>query len=86
MLGEAAHTAADAARYFAAYSHAIAAIGRSGAGRDVAEAPGVSIKLSALHPRYEMAQRDRILREMPPRLLELAVRAREVGIGCTIDA
>jgi RHH-type proline utilization regulon transcriptional repressor/proline dehydrogenase/delta 1-pyrroline-5-carboxylate dehydrogenase len=86
MLGEAAHTAADAGRYFAAYSHAIAAIGRSRAGRDVVEAPGISIKLSALHPRYEMAQRDRILREMPSRLLDLAVRAREAGVGCTIDA
>ena len=62
MLGEAARTAADAARYFAAYDHAIAAIGRSAADRDIAEAPGISVKLSALHPRYEMAQRDRVLR------------------------
>src|ERR1700730_12893493 len=59
MLGEAAHTAADAARYAAAYDAAIAAIGKTSAGRDVFETPGISIKLSALHPRYEMAQRDR---------------------------
>src|SRR5229473_3539194 len=90
MLGEAARTAADAARYFNAYDQAIAAIGRSAAGqaagRNVAEAPGISIKLSALHPRYEMAQRDRVLCRMSPLLLELARHARRVGIGFTIDA
>ena len=86
MLGEAARTAVDAARYFAAYDHAIAAIGRSAAGRGVADAPGISIKLSALHPRYEMAQRDRILAEMPSLLVKLARRARRVGVGFTIDA
>src|SRR5271155_4800028 len=86
MLGEAARTAADAARYFEAYEHAIAAIGRSAANRDIAEAPGISIKLSALHPRYEMAQRDRVFRELSPRLLELACHARRAGIGLTIDA
>src|SRR5216684_2296145 len=87
MLGEAARTAADAARYFDAYDRAI---GRSAAGRaaglNVAEAPGISIKLSALHPRYEMAQRDRVLSQMSPLLLELARHARRVGIGFTIDA
>src|SRR4029077_18489267 len=67
MLGEAARTAADAARYFDAYDQAIAAIGGSATGRTVAEAPGISIKLSALHPRYEMAQRDSVLSEMSPR-------------------
>src|SRR3984893_4635725 len=86
MLGEAARTAADAARYFAAYDHAIAAIGRSAPDRDIAEAPGISVKLSALHPRYELAQRDRVLPELSPRLLELARHARKVGIGFTIDA
>jgi RHH-type transcriptional regulator, proline utilization regulon repressor / proline dehydrogenase / delta 1-pyrroline-5-carboxylate dehydrogenase len=86
MLGEAAHTAADAARYAAAYDHAIAAIGRSAGGRAVAEAPGISIKLSALHPRYEMAQRERVLSELSPALLDLARHARRVGIGLTIDA
>jgi RHH-type proline utilization regulon transcriptional repressor/proline dehydrogenase/delta 1-pyrroline-5-carboxylate dehydrogenase len=86
MLGEAARTAADAARYFDAYDQAIGAIGGSAAGRTVAEAPGISIKLSALHPRYEMAQRDRVLSEMSPLLLELARHARRVGVGFTIDA
>jgi len=86
MLGEAAHTAADAARYAAAYDSAIAAIGRSVAGRAVAEAPGISIKLSALHPRYEMAQRERVLSELSPLLLDLARHACRVGVGLTIDA
>jgi RHH-type proline utilization regulon transcriptional repressor/proline dehydrogenase/delta 1-pyrroline-5-carboxylate dehydrogenase len=86
MLGEAAHTAADAARYAAAYEVAIVAIGASAQGRDVVEAPGISVKLSALHPRYEMAQRDRVLAEMSPVLLGLARHARRAGIGFTIDA
>src|SRR5260370_27094317 len=86
MLGEAAHTAAAAARYFEAYEHAIAVIGRSAANRDIAEAPGISVKLSALHPRYETAQRDRVLQELSPRLLDLACQARQAGIGFTIDA
>ncbi len=86
MLGEAAVTAADATRYFDAYAKAIAAIGRSANGRPVIEAPGISVKLSALHPRYEMAQRDRVLRELTPRLLALARQAREAGIGLTVDA
>ena len=86
MLGEAAHTAADAARYLHAYEGAIGAIGASAAGPPVTEAPGISVKLSALHPRFEMAQRDRVLAELTPRLLGLARRAAEAGIGFTIDA
>ena len=86
MLGEAAHTAADAARYLVAYQGAIAAIGGSAAGKPVTEAPGISVKLSALHPRFEMAQRDRVLAELAPALLGLARRAAEAGIGLTIDA
>jgi RHH-type transcriptional regulator, proline utilization regulon repressor / proline dehydrogenase / delta 1-pyrroline-5-carboxylate dehydrogenase len=87
MLGEAARTTPDAARYFTAYEEAIAAIGRaSGAARGIAEAPGISVKLSALHPRYEMAQRARVLAELSPRLLALARHARDAGIGFTIDA
>src|SRR6516162_1744333 len=86
MLGEAAHTVADAARYAAAYDSAIAAIGRTSGGRAVAEAPGISIKLSALHPRYEIAQRERVLSELSPVLLDLARHTRKVGIGLTIDA
>jgi RHH-type proline utilization regulon transcriptional repressor/proline dehydrogenase/delta 1-pyrroline-5-carboxylate dehydrogenase len=86
MLGEAARTAADAVRYFAAYEHAIAAIGRSAAAPAAVEAPGISIKLSALHPRHEMAQRDRVLSEMPPLLLKLARHSKRLGVGFTIDA
>ena len=86
MLGEAARTMADAERYRAAYRRAIAAIGGAAAGRPVEAAPGISVKLSALHPRYEMAQRDRIMAELLPSLLGLARDAKEAGIGLTIDA
>ncbi|HEY1258988.1 MAG TPA: bifunctional proline dehydrogenase/L-glutamate gamma-semialdehyde dehydrogenase PutA [Stellaceae bacterium] len=86
MLGEAAMTAAEAARYFAAYEAAIAAIGKAADGRPVEAAPGISVKLSALHPRYAMAERERVLREMPPLLRSLAARAKQAGIGLTIDA
>ncbi len=86
MLGEAARTVADAARYRAAYDEAIAAIGRSWTGGPVAAAPGISVKLSALHPRFEMAQRERVLAELTPALVDLARHARRTGIGFTIDA
>ncbi len=86
MLGEAARTMADAERYRAAYRRAIAAIGRTAAGRPATEAPGISVKLSALHPRYEMAQQGRVMRELLPALLALAGEARAAGIGFTIDA
>ena len=84
MLGEAALTAADAARYLEAYRQAILALGRNGPYADVLEAPSISIKLSALHPRYEFAQRARA--ELAPRLLELAQLAKAQGIGMTVDA
>ncbi len=64
MLGEAAMTAADAARYYADYETAIHAIGTASAGRGVHEGPGISIKLSALHPRYARAQQDRVIGEL----------------------
>jgi RHH-type proline utilization regulon transcriptional repressor/proline dehydrogenase/delta 1-pyrroline-5-carboxylate dehydrogenase len=86
MLGEAARTMADAERYHAAYRHAIAAIGKAASGRPIEAAPGISVKLSALHPRYEMAQHERAMRELLPSLLALARDARAVGIGFTIDA
>ena len=86
MLGEAARTMADAARYRAAYERAIAAIGRAASGRSIEAAPGISVKLSALHPRYEMAQQDRVMRELLPALLGLAGEARAAGTGFTIDA
>ncbi|MGC2414421.1 MAG: bifunctional proline dehydrogenase/L-glutamate gamma-semialdehyde dehydrogenase PutA, partial [Stellaceae bacterium] len=86
MLGEAARTMEDAERYRAAYRRAIAAIGKEVVGRPIEAAPGISVKLSALHPRYEMAQRDRIMRELLPSLLGLAGDARALAIGFTIDA
>ncbi len=91
MLGEAALTQKDADRYFEAYRKAILAIGRSGpngsfAGTDVFAAPSISIKLSALHPRYEVAKRARVMAELTPRVLELAQLAKAQGIGYTIDA
>src|SRR5579864_2731570 len=92
MLGEAARTMADAERYHAAYRRAIAAIGEAAAGRvpgrdpGIEAAPGISVKLSALHPRYEMAQYGRVMGELLPSLLVLARDARTAGIGFTIDA
>jgi RHH-type proline utilization regulon transcriptional repressor/proline dehydrogenase/delta 1-pyrroline-5-carboxylate dehydrogenase len=87
MLGEAARTAADAARYMDSYRAAIDAIGRAAKGAPtIHDAPNISVKLSALHPRYEFAQRRRVLEELVPRLAELARRARDHGIGLTVDA
>ncbi len=86
MLGEAAATAADAARYLRDYEGAIAAIGAASAGRGVIEGPGISIKLSALHPRYTHAQRARVMAELLPRLARLAHLARAHDIGLNIDA
>src|SRR6516165_6887002 len=86
MLGEGARTAADAETYFDAYAGAIVAIGAS-AGNDVWPArPGISVKLSALHPRFEAISRARVLAELPPRVAALARRARERDLGFTIDA
>ena len=83
MLGEGARTAADAARYFAAYANAIEAVGAPGSGL---VAPGVSVKLSALHPRFEFAQHERVMAELVPRLLDLAALAQERGLLLTVDA
>ena len=86
MLGEAARTAADVERYAMAYAQAIAALGASAGRRGWRDGPGVSVKLSALHPRYEFAQSARVLRELVPRIVEIALLAREVGIGLCVDA
>ena len=83
MLGEGARTAADAARYFAAYANAIEAVGAPESGL---LAPGVSVKLSALHPRFEFAQRERVMAELVPHLLDLAALADERGLLLTVDA
>ena len=86
MLGEAATTAEDAERYYKSYQQAIHAIGKAAQGRGIYEGPGISIKLSALHPRYARAQRDRAMAELLPRMLELATLARHYDIGLNIDA
>jgi RHH-type proline utilization regulon transcriptional repressor/proline dehydrogenase/delta 1-pyrroline-5-carboxylate dehydrogenase len=86
MLGEAALTADDADRYLRDYEQAIEAIGRAAAGRGVHDGPGISVKLSALHPRYARAQRERVLAELGPRIAHLCVAARDRGIGLNIDA
>ena len=86
MLGEGALTTKDALRYLEAYRLAIHAIGRTGPFEDVFAAPSISVKLSALHPRYEHAKRERVMAELTPRVLELAQIAKSYGIGFTIDA
>jgi RHH-type proline utilization regulon transcriptional repressor/proline dehydrogenase/delta 1-pyrroline-5-carboxylate dehydrogenase len=86
MLGEAAITSHDADRYFDAYRTAIHAIGRAAGGRGVIAGPGISVKLSALHPRYSRAQRDRVRAELAPKLLDLALLASHYDIGFNIDA
>jgi RHH-type proline utilization regulon transcriptional repressor/proline dehydrogenase/delta 1-pyrroline-5-carboxylate dehydrogenase len=85
MLGEAARTDRDAERYAAAYARAIAAIAARATG-DVAASPGISVKLSALHPRYEWTHRDEVMRVLVPRARELARAAAKAGIGFNIDA
>ena len=86
MLGEAAMTGADAARYDRAYADAIAAIARACDKGSVEQNPGISIKLSALHPRYEVAQEARVMRELVPVVLRLAQAAKAAGMGMNIDA
>ena len=68
MLGEGARTAADADKYFAAYADAIEAIGASAGNAALPARPGISVKLSALHPRFEAISRERVLAELTPRL------------------
>ncbi len=86
MLGEAARTMADAERYFEAYRGAISAIGDASKDAGGVDSPGISVKLSALHPRYEFAQRDRVMDEVVPRLKALALAAKESDIGFCVDA
>ncbi|MNS40945.1 Bifunctional protein PutA [compost metagenome] len=86
MLGEAALTAADAQAYMVSYQQAIHAIGKASNGRGIYEGPGISIKLSALHPRYSRAQYDRVMDELYPRLKSLTLLARQYDIGINIDA
>ncbi|WP_092406307.1 bifunctional proline dehydrogenase/L-glutamate gamma-semialdehyde dehydrogenase PutA [Dokdonella immobilis] len=86
MLGEAALTAHDAERYMQSYRDAILALGKRGPWKDVLDAPSISVKLSAIHPRYDVANRARVHAELTPRVLELAQMAKAQGIGMTVDA
>ncbi len=92
MLGEGARTARDADRYFDRYRSAIEAVGKSAGGfNDVhpdalMQRPGLSVKLSAIHPRFEPGKEERLARELAPRLLELAKLARANGVSLTVDA
>ncbi|MFQ5971792.1 MAG: bifunctional proline dehydrogenase/L-glutamate gamma-semialdehyde dehydrogenase PutA [Alphaproteobacteria bacterium] len=86
MLGEGARTNADAERYMAAYAEAISAIGAEHEDLGPVEGPGISVKLSALHPRFELAQSERMESELVPRVQELTRLARDQNIGFTIDA
>jgi len=88
MLGEAALTSADAQRYMDAYHAGVTEIGAGPLqfADDIFAAPGVSVKLSALHPRFSFTQQDRVLSELVPKVTELAIHAKEHGIGLTIDS
>ena len=86
MLGEGARTGADAQRYFESYANAIGEIGNASGNESLPQRPGISVKLSALHPRYEPLSRDRALNELTPRLLELAQLAKLHELNFTVDA
>ncbi|WP_063693914.1 bifunctional proline dehydrogenase/L-glutamate gamma-semialdehyde dehydrogenase PutA [Bradyrhizobium stylosanthis] len=86
MLGEGARTAADAKRYFDAYASAIETIGKAAGDRPLPDRPGISVKLSALHPRFEAISRDRVMAELVPLLLDLAQRAKAHDLNFTVDA
>jgi len=86
MLGEAARTDDDARRYHLSYSDAINALAKDCKHRDSRDNPGISIKLSALHPRYEMGQQQRVIDELVPRVESLAMLACSANMGFNIDA
>lgn len=86
MLGEAARTESDARRYHLSYSAAITSIARAATTGDIRSNPGISVKLSALHPRYEVAKRSRLMEELVPRVRALAGLAKAAGLGFNIDA
>ncbi|MGY8876058.1 MAG: bifunctional proline dehydrogenase/L-glutamate gamma-semialdehyde dehydrogenase PutA, partial [Pseudoalteromonas sp.] len=86
MLGEGARTMKDAKRYFDSYMNAIHSIGKAANGRGPIKSPGISVKLSAIHPRYEFTHKDRVMEEIVPKLKELALAAKKYDIGFTVDA
>jgi RHH-type proline utilization regulon transcriptional repressor/proline dehydrogenase/delta 1-pyrroline-5-carboxylate dehydrogenase len=86
MLGEGARTAVDASAYRASYAAAIDAIGLAAGNAPLPDRPGISVKLSALHPRYEAVSSGRVLSELVPIVLDLAKRAKAYDLNLTIDA
>jgi RHH-type transcriptional regulator, proline utilization regulon repressor / proline dehydrogenase / delta 1-pyrroline-5-carboxylate dehydrogenase len=86
MLGEGARSAADAGRYFDSYAKAIEAIGKTAGNAALPNRPGISVKLSALQPRYEPLSRARVLKELVPKLIELARLAKNHDLNFTVDA
>ncbi|MBW7973787.1 bifunctional proline dehydrogenase/L-glutamate gamma-semialdehyde dehydrogenase PutA [Bradyrhizobium sp. BR 10289] len=86
MLGEGARTAADAKRYFDAYASAIETIGKAAGSHPLPDRPGISVKLSALHPRFEAISHARVMTELVPLLLDLAQRAKAHDLNFTVDA
>ena len=86
MLGEAACTKSDADRYYTSYRQAIEKIARASNTRNTRKNPGISVKLSALHPRYEVAQTARVIAELVPKLQALGIAAKTAAIGLTVDA
>ena len=86
MLGEAALTASDAKLFYASYDDAIVELSKSSKSKDVRDNPGISIKLSALHPRYEVGQKQRVMNELIPLVASLALKAKRAHMGFNIDA
>jgi RHH-type proline utilization regulon transcriptional repressor/proline dehydrogenase/delta 1-pyrroline-5-carboxylate dehydrogenase len=86
MLGEGARTAEDARHYYESYAAAIEAIGRSAGNEPLPNRPGISVKLSALHPRYEAVSHERVLRELVPLVIALAQKAKAYDLNLTVDA
>ena len=86
MLGEGARTRDDADRYFRSYSSAIESIGRAAGNKPLPDRPGISVKLSALHPRYDAMNRNRVMAELVPLVIELAQRAKLYDLNFTVDA
>ncbi|MGY3529869.1 bifunctional proline dehydrogenase/L-glutamate gamma-semialdehyde dehydrogenase PutA [Bradyrhizobium sp. USDA 4452] len=86
MLGEGARTADDARRYFESYARAIDAIGKAAGDQALPDRPGISVKLSALHPRFEAVSHARVMTELVPQLIDLARRAKAFDLNFTVDA
>ena len=86
MLGEGARTSKDAERYYQSYVQAIEVIGKAAKGRGPRKSPGISVKLSAIHPRYDFAKFDRVMDEIPAKLKALCLLAKKYDIGLTVDA